>query len=239
MGQQGRRAAASKKARNIPPYKYDVGLRFDAKRFCLQDKVLGPRSSSPVNLYLELPCIVKQGRQCITCWMHPDARTQIFEPHKEALLFPQPFQQSHGMIWMRQECDESATPARRWGGIQWSHVFINTVIPHRSMTFSNHLNETDMAWWHMFITPPVNVWQGVPEFWVLFTRDMQAIANWPRPHKFYSQLTVRLKKTWQHTCWDNQCHVCLKAIWLCLVLVGLWGLEFDFTVVSDYNMYVF
>lgn len=65
MGQQGRRTAASKQARNISLYNSSESVVVsgvaDGSFLNLQDKVLGPRSSSPVTVYVELPCILKQG----------------------------------------------------------------------------------------------------------------------------------------------------------------------------------
>lgn len=58
MGRRRRRAAVSVQTRLCKHDARDLVLNV---LFCLQRKVLGPRSSSPVTVRLGLPCALKQG----------------------------------------------------------------------------------------------------------------------------------------------------------------------------------
>lgn len=91
--------------------------------FYPQDKVFVPRSSSPVTVYVEFPCIIEQGKLNLTQWVN--FRISAFKSlwaHKciqgsHCFLLSQLSQQLHGMIWKRV-CplwDRRETPsAVRW-----------------------------------------------------------------------------------------------------------------------------
>lgn len=111
--------------------------------FYPQDKVFVPRSSSPVTVYVEFPCIIEQGKLNLTQWVN--FRISAFKSlwaHKciqgsHCFLLSQLSQQLHGMIWKRV-CplwDRRETPsAVRWekntedqcSFKKWTSVFVTS-----------------------------------------------------------------------------------------------------------------
>lgn len=54
---------------------------------CMQDKALVPRSSSPVTVYVELPCIIEQGMHLLFGHLcSANMRVKHAQPREEVML---------------------------------------------------------------------------------------------------------------------------------------------------------